>query len=100
MPFVPFQSFQIGGDGGSRFRGGGIMLEQELFEIHSTGRCGHALRRFVASHAIRCVKCLAPLQGFLRPRRACDTQCQRTNRQPGATTYHRQSFFYEVALCI
>lgn len=66
VPWGALQVFQIGGDGGSRFRGGGIvLLSQEGFEIQPTVKCGHAFRRLVTLLALGCVKYLTALQIFL-----------------------------------
>ena len=62
------------------------MLVHKGFERQHPANLGHALRRFVTSRTIGCVKLgagLALLQTLLRAR-ACDTQRQRTDCQQDA----------------
>jgi hypothetical protein len=85
-----FNLSQIGGDGGSCFGCGGIMLlTQEGLQIDPTVKGGHVLRQFVTLLAFGRVQRLSLVYVFLCSNRACDTQSQRRHHEPDTTIRHR-----------
>src|SRR5215510_6657345 len=84
-----FQSFEIGGDGGSRLRVGRVVLPEIAFEPENSCGLGHALWRFMTARAVGRVKLsggLSLLQASLRPGRARDQFFGVVFREPDAVT--------------
>ena len=68
---------------------GRVVLPEETLEIENPCGLGHALWRFMTARAVGRVELgggLSLLQASLRPRRARETQRQRTDRESDAMT--------------